>query len=155
MSCTVSAKLTPRYHTLLYVPVSSKSCFSHGLLYTFLWPLRLIHLSLLSTRSHIVCGLLGPVYMEKRCTGKNGHPPTRATLGEPTFHKFPYKTWWTIENHEKQKVGSARRATRLAGLPTTACQNLVRYSHLSTPQSNKVDGLSCTQNAVLFYECYQ
>ena len=31
-----------------------------------------------------------------------------------------------------------------------ACHNLVRSSDLSIPHSNKVDGLSCTQNAVLF-----
>ena len=32
---------------------------------------------------------------------------------------------------------------------TAACHNLVRCSHLSIPHSNKVDGLSSTQNAVL------
>ena len=35
---------------------------------------------------------LGPVYMEKRLSRLKGHPPTRATLSEPTFQTFPYKT---------------------------------------------------------------
>ena len=55
----------------------------------------------------------GPVYMEK--TWWQGHPPTRATLGE-SFHTFPYKTWRTVYM-KRRKVGSARRVTRLAGSP--------------------------------------
>ena len=39
---------------------------------------------------------LGPVYMEKRLSRLKGHPPTRATLSEPTFQTFPYKTWRTV-----------------------------------------------------------
>ena len=35
---------------------------------------------------------LGLVYFEKSCYGSKDHPPTRATLGEQTFHTFPYKT---------------------------------------------------------------
>ena len=34
--------------------------------------------------------------MEKICHKQKGHYPTRATLGESTFHIFPYKTWRTV-----------------------------------------------------------
>ena len=44
---------------------------------------------------------LGPVYMEKNCPGWKGHLPSRATLDEPTFHSFPYKTWRTIYMRKK------------------------------------------------------
>ena len=33
--CTFSAPITCSYHTLQYIPVSSKSCFSHVFLYPF------------------------------------------------------------------------------------------------------------------------
>ena len=52
--------------------------------------------------------------MEISCTGQRGHPCTRATLGEPTFSTFPYKTW-PNRLHEKLKLGLARRVARLAG----------------------------------------
>ena len=42
------------------------------------------------------------------------HPPTRATLGEPTFPIFPHKRWGTVYMRNK-KAGLARRVrTRLA-----------------------------------------
>ena len=34
-----------------------------------------------------------PVYMEKSCSGEKGHPPTKPTLGEPTFPTFLYETY--------------------------------------------------------------
>ena len=33
------------------------------------------------------------IYMEKSCHGKKAHPPTQATLGEPTFPTLPCKNW--------------------------------------------------------------
>ena len=32
-------------------------------------------------------------HKENSCLGRKGHLSTRATLGEPTFHTFCYKTW--------------------------------------------------------------
>lgn len=39
---------------------------------------------------------LGPVYMEKSCSGWKGHSPTRATLAKPTFHTFPTNVAVTV-----------------------------------------------------------
>ena len=41
-------------------------------------------------------------------------PPTRATLGDPTFLTFPYQTWGTRLFYENRKLGSARRVFRSA-----------------------------------------
>ena len=41
-------------------------------------------------------------------------PPTRATLGDPTFLTFPYQTWGTRLFYENRKLGSARRVVRSA-----------------------------------------
>lgn len=49
-------------------------------------------------------------------------------LDKSTFHTFPHKTQRTV--HEKQKVGSARRVTRLVGSPF--CQ-LLPCKHFSSP----------------------
>ena len=48
--------------------------------------------------------------MEKTCPGWKGHLPTRGAMGEPMFHKIPFKTWGTVA----KKVRSATRAARLA-----------------------------------------
>ena len=54
---------------------------------------------------------LGLVYMDKSCPEWKGRPPTRATLSEPPFHTFPYKTRRTVYMYNKQMIGSARRVT--------------------------------------------
>ena len=41
--------------------------------------------------------------MEKICHEQKGHCPTRATLGESTFHTFPYKTWRTVYMRNKAR----------------------------------------------------
>ena len=51
--------------------------------------------------------------MKKSCPGYKSHTPTRATLGELTFHTFTLNMANRI--HEKQNVGSARWVTRFAG----------------------------------------
>ena len=51
---------------------------------------------------------LRTVYMDK-----SRHPPTRATLSEPPFQTFPYKTRRTVYMHKKLKIRSARRVTRV------------------------------------------
>ena len=56
---------------------------------------------------------LGPVYMDKSCPEWKGRPPTKATLSQPPFHTFPYKTRRTVYMHKKQKIGSASRVTRV------------------------------------------
>ena len=56
---------------------------------------------------------LRPVYMEKSCPEWKGRPPIKATLSEPPFHTFPYKTRRTVNMHKKQKIGSASRVTRV------------------------------------------
>ena len=48
--------------------------------------------------------------MEKTCPGWKGHLPTRGAMGEPMFHKIPFKTCGTVA----KKVRSATRAARLA-----------------------------------------
>ena len=45
--------------------------------------------------------------MKKTCLEQRGHPPTRATLGELTFHTFPYKTG--------RMVKITKKLTRLEG----------------------------------------
>ena len=45
---------------------------------------------------------LGPVNMDKSCLGYLDHPPSPATLGEPTFHTFSYKTWRTVYMKNKR-----------------------------------------------------
>ena len=48
---------------------------------------------------------LGPVYMEKSLSRLKGYPPTQATLNEPTFQTFPYKTWrivYTVYTRRKK-----------------------------------------------------
>ena len=40
---------------------------------------------------------LGSAYVKKTCLEQKGHPPTRATLDEPTFHTFPFKTWRIVK----------------------------------------------------------
>ena len=45
---------------------------------------------------------LGPVSMDKSCQGYKGHSPSPATLGEPTFHTFSYKTWRTVYMKNKR-----------------------------------------------------
>ena len=52
------------------------------------------------------------LYREKLARWK-GHPPTWATLGEPTFHLFPYKTWRTVYTRNK-------KSARLDGWPGLA-----------------------------------
>ena len=67
------------------------------------------------------------------------HSPTRATLDKPTFHTFPYKTWRTVE---KQKVGSARRVTWLAGQPLwckVTCSLYKQFGSLSRSTRSKRD----------------
>ena len=54
---------------------------------------------------------LRPAYMDKSYPEWKGHPPTRATLSEPPFHTFPYKTRRTVYMHKKLKIGSAGRVT--------------------------------------------
>ena len=39
--------------------------------------------------------------MKKTCLEQKGHPLTRATLDEPTFHTFPYKTWRIVKITKK------------------------------------------------------
>ena len=41
--------------------------------------------------------------MEKICHEQKGHYPARATLGEPTFHTFPYKTLRTVYMRKKAR----------------------------------------------------
>ena len=53
------------------------------------------------------------LYMGKSCPEWKGRPPTKATLSEPPFHTFPYKTRRTVYMHKKQKIGSAGRVTRV------------------------------------------
>jgi len=43
-------------------------------------------------------------------------PVTRASLNEPTFHIFPYETWWTLYMRNK-KLARLKKVTRLAGPP--------------------------------------
>ena len=54
-----------------------------------------------------------PIYIEKSCPGKKGHPPTRVTLGTPTI------SLQTVANHvhEKQIDGLGRRVICLAKSP--------------------------------------
>ena len=54
---------------------------------------------------------------ENSCLGRKGHLSTRATLGEPTFHTFSYKTWRNGYMRIKIKVDLARVAPHLAGSP--------------------------------------
>ena len=59
---------------------------------------------------------LGPVYMEKSCPGVEG---SLAYPSYPGRANFSYISLQNLANrlHEKQKVGSAGRVTRLAGSP--------------------------------------
>ena len=45
---------------------------------------------------------LGPVNIDKSCPGYLDHSPSPATLGEPTFHTFSYKTWRTVYMKNKR-----------------------------------------------------
>ena len=82
---------------------------------------------------------LRPVHMEKSCPEWKGHLPTRATLSEPPFHTFPYKTRRTVYMHKKLKIGSAGRVTRVnilwwySGIPSRA--NFSRYKHFGSPSA--------------------
>lgn len=59
--------------------------------------------------------LKNPFIWTKLIPGRSqGHPLNRATMCEPVFPIFPYKTWRTVYMRN-QEVSSARRATRLAG----------------------------------------
>ena len=69
--------------------------------------------------------------MEKRCTGYNGHPPTRATLGEPTFRTFRYKTWRTVNCWLGQMGDPPSRVTFLAGPTFLQISRLARPRQLS------------------------
>ena len=52
-------------------------------------------------------------YMDKSYPEWKGHPPTRATLSEPPFHTFPYKTRRTVYMHKKLEIGSGRRVIQI------------------------------------------
>ena len=77
--------------------------------------------------------------MDKSYPEWKGHPPTRATLSEPPFHTFPYKTRRTVYMHKKLKIGSAGRVTRVnilwwySGIPSRA--NFSRYKHFGLPSA--------------------
>ena len=54
---------------------------------------------------------------ENSCLGRKGHLSTRATLGEPTFYTFSFKTRRNGYMRIKIKVGLARVTPHLAGSP--------------------------------------
>ena len=76
-----------------------------------------------------------PIYMEKSCPGKKGHPPTLATLGTPTI------SLQAVVNHlhEKQIGGLGRRVTCLARSPLhwwghpPSQAKVSRYKHPGVP----------------------
>ena len=55
--------------------------------------------------------------MEKICHEQKGHYPTRATLGESTFHIFPYKTWRTVYMTNKTLARLEGRVLSMVGHP--------------------------------------
>ena len=48
------------------------------------------------------CYLIMPRLYGEKLSRVEGSPPTRATLGEPTFHTFAYKTWGTVYTRKKK-----------------------------------------------------
>ena len=48
---------------------------------------------------------LGTIYAEKSSPQKKGHPITRATLGEQSFHTFSYRTWQIVTKSWLGKQG--------------------------------------------------
>ena len=75
------------------------------------WSGKAQHLSFMHFQERGV--FFRPIYIEKSCPGKKGHPPTRVTLGTPTI------SLQTVANHvhEKQIDGLGRRVICLAKPP--------------------------------------
>ena len=69
--------------------------------------------------------------MEKICRRKKGHPPTQATLDEPTFQIFPWKTRPTVYTRNKKLAGLKERPVYpghsfvMVGFPSFTHTNIV------------------------------
>ena len=73
---------------------------------------------------------------EKTCPGQKFHSPTRATLGEATFHAFPYKTWQAV--YRRLRRGSPLcngRVSPLAGPTFLHISTLVHPAGLTRSRS--------------------